>query len=556
MIIQAFRGIGKSYITSAYVLWRLLYDRELKFLIVSAASNLATRFTTQTLSLINTVPVLAHLKPKTGQRSSTEGFDVADCLSSPTPSVWSIGITGQITGNRADIVIADDIEVPNNSATFDQREKLLERTSEFAAILKTGSKAKIIYLGTPQSEDSIYRKLVEDRAYLLRVYPALVPTEKQKMVYGEHLAPYISNISYQEGEPTDPERFDRDELERKRIEYSDQGFALQFMLDTSLADGDKTPLKLHDFIVTDIHESQAPEGGYVWTNDKTFVIDKTTPCLGLTEDRWYRPNRSIGDYIDYTGSMMAIDPAGRGSQGSDELAYCVTKFLNGYIYLVDAGGIFGNEAEQMEFLAGIAKKHDVNRIVVEDYGGGSFTNLLKTTVLRRHSCLIESPTASNRTNKERRIIDTLYPILARHKLIVSPTVIKQEKSQIDQRKMNSEICYSLFYQLTRITSDKGCLRHDDRVDVLALACSHWVNQLQIDAAHSMQARKHDESIKMAEEFLEDFNYYRPDDDSSDDVLHREHNIVSGRFVSNKTKIPSSDDEYVNQIIENIKKGIY
>ena len=50
-IVSAFRGAGKSYITSAYVLWRLLLDPQLNILVVSASKNRADDFSTFCLKL-------------------------------------------------------------------------------------------------------------------------------------------------------------------------------------------------------------------------------------------------------------------------------------------------------------------------------------------------------------------------------------------------------------------------------------------------------------------------------------------------------------------------
>jgi hypothetical protein len=40
--------------------------------------------------------------------------------------------------------------------------------------------------------------------------------------------------------------------------------------------------------------------------------------------------------------------------------------------------------------------------------------------------------------------------------------------------------YCGFYQLTRLTRDRGSLRHDDRIDCLAEAVGYWQDQLRID----------------------------------------------------------------------------
>lgn len=187
--ILAFRGVGKSWITSAYVLWKLWNKRDWKNLIVSASKDRADGFSVFTKRLIMDWPLLADLKPHEGQRDAVIAFDVGGAKPDQSPSVKSIGITGQLTGSRADTIISDDVEVLNNSATSDMREKLRERTKEYSAIIKPHDDAEIIYLGTPQTEDSIYNHLPE--TFDIRVWPARVPTLRQREYYGKKLAGII-----------------------------------------------------------------------------------------------------------------------------------------------------------------------------------------------------------------------------------------------------------------------------------------------------------------------------------------------------------------------------
>ena len=125
-IIQGFRGVGKSWITSTYVVWRLRMNPQLKFLVVSASKDRAYNFTTFTMRLINEMPILADLIPRDDQRNSKVSFDVKPAQADHAPSCSSRGVLGQMSGARADEVIADDVEVPNNSYTQPMRDKLSE----------------------------------------------------------------------------------------------------------------------------------------------------------------------------------------------------------------------------------------------------------------------------------------------------------------------------------------------------------------------------------------------------------------------------------------------
>jgi hypothetical protein len=174
-VIEAFRGVGKSWVTSAFVCWLLYCNPQLKIMVVSASKQRADDFSTFTLRLINDIELLHHLRPRDDQRSSKVAFDVGPAKPDHSPSVKSVGITGQLAGSRADYIVADDIEVPNNSDTQTKRDKLAEAIKEFDAVLKPGG--RVVYLGTPQTEHSIYN-LLPERGYVIRIWPARYPTKR------------------------------------------------------------------------------------------------------------------------------------------------------------------------------------------------------------------------------------------------------------------------------------------------------------------------------------------------------------------------------------------
>ena len=108
LIVQAFRGCGKSWITSAYVLWCLYHNPQEKILVVSASKTRSDDFSTFTQRLIKEVPILQHLAPTPDQRNSKIAFDVGPAEASHAPSVKSAGIFGQLAGSRATRIVADD----------------------------------------------------------------------------------------------------------------------------------------------------------------------------------------------------------------------------------------------------------------------------------------------------------------------------------------------------------------------------------------------------------------------------------------------------------------
>lgn len=474
--VEAFRGIGKSWITSALACHDLYVDNESRELVSSANSKRAKNFTTFTRRLIEEMPLLAHLRPRGGQRDSVEGFDIGPASNAQAPSVMAVGITGQLTGARATRIIGDDIEIPSNSDTVAKRENLAEAVKEFDSVLSPGG--KITYLGTPQTEESIYNKILIPRGYKFRIWPSRVPTRERAEKYGDLLAPMIRRMvdeGVAAGTPIEPSRFDDATLAARELSLGRSTFALQFQLDTSLSDADRYPLRCADFSVVDCRGDMGPVK-FSWASSPELVL-KDHPVAGFTGDRWLRPMFVSKEFDEWQGSVMSIDPSGRGS---DELAYSIVKMLNGNLYLAECKGLTGGYGrENLLKLAHAAKRHKVNHVVIEsNFGDGMFTSLLKPVMAPIYDVTLEE--VRHNTQKERRIIDTLEPILNQHRLAVDPTVISSDAENYNEHPEERATQYGLMYQLTHITKDKGSLVHDDRLDALAMAVAYWVEQMGKD----------------------------------------------------------------------------
>ena len=498
-VIQAFRGVGKSWITSAYVCHQLLLDPSKNILVVSASKQRSDDFSTFTLRLISEMPMLNHLIPNENQRNSKIAFDVGPAPASHAPSVVSKGITSQITGSRADLIVADDIESLNNSATQTMRDKLSEAIKEFDAVLKPDG--NIVVLGTPQTESSLYSVLPE-RGFIPRIWPSRYPTASQRKGYGDWLAPKITKEIEQDpdivSQPTDPKRFDSEDLMEREASYGRTGFALQFMLDASLSDMDRYPLKLSDLVVMSLNPRQGPQKP-VWAASADNMINDL-PNVGLPGDRFYGPLTLGGEpWADYTGSVMSIDPSGRGQ---DETAYAVVKMLNGFLFVTDAGGLPGGYSEDtLKRLSMIAKEQEVNLIRVEaNFGDGMFTQLLKPILSKIHRVSIEE--VKHSIQKERRIIDTLEPPISSHRLVIDRKVIEKDYDSTRSLPPEKALRYQLIYQMSRLTRQKGSLAHDDRLDALSMAVAYWVEQMAQDADKAISNRKEEKLRAELEKFME------------------------------------------------------
>jgi len=163
----------------------------------------------------------------------------------------------------------------------------------------------------------------------------------------------------------------------------------------------------------------------------------------------------------------------------------VIKHLAGTLYVTRAGGFNGGYTEDgvLKPLAMIAREENVNAVIVEsNFGDGLWSQLFKPILHAVHPCSMEE--VRHHTNKEMRICDTLEPLMARHKLVVTPSVIEEDyRTSYGVKDANGKTksAYSLFYQMTRMMREKGALYHDDRLDALAIGVAFFTERLARDA---------------------------------------------------------------------------
>ena len=496
--IQAFRGIGKSWITGAFVLWTLFNNPEKKIMIISASKERADNMSIFLQKLIIESPWLSHLRPKSDDaRWSRISFDV-NCSPHQAPSVKSVGITGQLTGSRADLIVLDDIEVPGNSMTELMREKLLQLCTEAESILTPNDDSRILFLGTPQTVFTVYRKLAE-RNYRPFVWPARYPRKTSN--YEGLLAPQLQSDIDTGAEPwgvTD-DRFDDEDLIEREAAMGRSNFMLQFQLDTSLSDAEKFPLKMADLIVTSVNPDKCPES-IIWCSDPQNVI-KDAPTVGLPGDYFYSPMQLQGEWLPYAETICSVDPSGRGA---DETTAAYISQRNGFLYLHEMRAYKDGYSDNtlLDILKG-CKKYKASTLLIEsNFGDGIVGELFKKHI---HSLQMNIGIEETRANvqKENRIIDALEPILNQHRLVVDRGVIDWDYKSNPDEAPERRLLYMLFYQMSRMCREKGAVRHDDRIDCLAQGVKYFTDAFGISAQEEIKARKRDEWNQMLEAFIDD-----------------------------------------------------
>ena len=496
--IQAFRGVGKSWITGAFVLWTLFNDAEKKIMIISASKERADNMSIFLQKLIIETPWLAHMRPKSDDsRWSRVSFDIL-CSPHQAPSVKSVGITGQLTGSRADLMILDDIEVPGNSMTEMMREKLLQLCTEAESILTPKEDSRIMYLGTPQTTFTVYKRLAE-RSYKPFVWPARYPRKTSN--YEGLLAPQlVEDIENGAGkwDVTD-DRFDNDDLIEREASMGRSNFMLQFMLDTSLSDADKFPLKCADLIVTSVNPKSAPES-VIWCSDPQNVI-KELPTVGLPGDYFYSPMQLQGEWDSYSETICSVDPSGRGS---DETTAAYLSQRNGILYLHEMRAYRDGYSDKtlLDILKG-CKKYEVSKLVVETNFGDGLVSELFRKHLQQTNQRVDVEEVRATVRKEDRIIDSLEPVLNQHRLVIDKGVIEWDFKSNPDEAPERRLMYMLFYQMSRMCREKGAVKHDDRIDCLAQGVQYFTDAMGISAQEAIKERKRTEWNQMLEEFIDD-----------------------------------------------------
>ena len=483
------RGIGKTFIlVAALAAWDLYRDPDAKIPLISKAGKQPKKTLHLIRSWLHSVPFLKHLRPRTNTRArtwrdTTEELDVGPSKAARTPSIASIGIDGQIEGMRGHKLRADDVETEGNTKTFDARQGLAQRANEFDSIASYGNR-EVIIVGTIHHEETLYAELAK-RGYVFRTWPLLFPSDEER--YNErgeerflNLAPgVIRRLASGEAKPGEclfSHRLDAEYVAEKQA-TGRRNFAMQHMLLADLGDAELYPLQLRDLIVFPVNRDKAPVS-IAWgtTNDRggsTRIED--IPSYGFGTDGFFSPIMFDEEWAAYTGTKMWIDPSGRGA---DKTGYSVVSHLNGFLWVKSVGALVGGFApEVLERLALTARDQRVHEILAEDTGNmGMFVSLMEP-VLQKYflepgqdpdfpngwHCQIEGRNST--TQKEMRIIGALEPATSGHRVIVDPSVARNEDFQ---------------KQYTRITHQRNSLPHEDELESVANCIQEWRESLQQD----------------------------------------------------------------------------
>lgn len=489
IMLEALRGEGKSLLTSILAPWLIWRDfvgtggrSTITEMVVSGTKDRADNFAYYVKQLFDVVPELRPMIPRDPDRWANTSFDIEGAVVSHMPTFTSRGVFGRMTGDRAHAILFDDIEIPQNSETQGQKEKLRRRVPEFLDLLVPGG--ILVGLGTPQDEDTIYADM-EEWGFEIRMFPAEYPTAVWMGKHGRKLAPILKRDMEDDptlvGQPIDPERFDAAELQVKKAGGASR-YALQYMLDTSQSDALKFPLKVRDLVVLDFSADAAP-ADFIWSGAREH-IRPDLPALGMGGDTFQSavPVRDA-PWVRFDHRVMALDPAGRGA---DETGLAVVNAAGANLYWCRSRGLQGGYEEDVRVaLIEELERWKPHELVYEDNFGDEILRALLGRWIREAGLQVSLVPVRNLNQKEVRIIDSLEPVMNQHRLAVMPEVVLEDRPG----RGDHPDSFRVFRQMTRLSKARGALLHYDRLDALAIAVRHLTTRMNLTQSDVLRAAK-------------------------------------------------------------------
>lgn len=393
LLLMAFRSCGKSTLVGLFCAWLLFKNPDLRILVLAADTTLAKKMVRNVKRIIERHPLTKHLKPQKPEQWASAYFTVQRPTELRDPSMLARGITANITGSRADIIICDDVEVPNTCDTAGKRTELRDRLSEIEYILISGGSQ--IYVGTPHTYHSIYKQepspeLDEDYALLENYQRLAVPIHDAQ-----------NKIAW-------PERYDWDDINRMKRQTGPAKFTSQMLL---------KPVKIIDSRL-DAKDLQ------IYKENINYCESAQKPIL------------KIGDTV-MTGAAAWWDPSFGSASGDGSVLACLFTDDSGNYYLHHLAMIT-NEAPQnttqdsmsdpatiqCNKVAQILRANHMPSVHVETNGIGKFLPAILRRELAKTATKCAVKEVTSRTNKDQRILESFDVVLAARALHVHKTVLK------------------------------------------------------------------------------------------------------------------------------------
>ncbi|MEZ5814998.1 MAG: phage terminase large subunit [Alphaproteobacteria bacterium] len=436
LLLMAFRSAGKSTITGLFAAWLLYRNPDLRILVLAADFSLAKKMVRNVKRIIERHPLTDRMKPQTADQWASDRFTVKRMIELRDPSVLAKGITANITGSRADIVICDDVEVPNTCDTIEKRRELRERLGEMEYVLVPGGTQ--LYVGTPHNYHTIYadvprKEFGEEQEFLAGFKRLKLP------------------VLDENGESAWIERYSEADIARMKRAAGPNKFASQMMLrPVNIAEGRLNPELLQ-----------------IYEHDLDYAKELNALFLSSHSPLAGEGRGEGGRCIKLVSASAFWDPAFGSAKGDNSVMAVLFADAKGNFYLHHIAYIQNEEISktdeataQCQIVAQIAREHYLPSLSVEINGIGKFL----PNILRNELARAKAPTRvqeiSQTRAKDLRILEAFDAILAARRLYVHRRVL-QTPFMMEMREW-------------RPGANKG---HDDGLDAVAGALAQQPDRL-------------------------------------------------------------------------------
>lgn len=385
LLLMAFRGAGKSTMVGMFAAWLIYRDPNIRIMVLAADLNLSKKMVRNVKRILERHILTRHLKPKGADQWAADRFTVERARESRDPSMMAKGVTANITGSHADIIICDDVEVPNTCDSAEKRLQLRERLAEIAYVLESGGTQ--VYVGTPHHYYSIYADVA--RPEIGEDIPFLDGFERLSLP-----------IMDCHGKSACPERYSKADIAQMKRDSGPNKFDSQMML---------RPVNITQGRLD-------PDALQFYTGDVEY--DRTVNALYLGHQQM-------------VGASCWWDPAfgHQENRGDDSVLAIVYGDMGGNFYLhhlhyieIDPHSDVDEATQQARIVADLAKKYYIPAISVETNGIGKFLPNILRKALVKVSCPARVQEKHNTTKKSTRILESFDAVMAAGRLFVHKNV--------------------------------------------------------------------------------------------------------------------------------------
>jgi hypothetical protein len=389
LLLMAFRGAGKSTLVGLFCAWQLYRAPDTRILVLAADHALATRMVATVRRIVGRHPLCTTLLPDHAEGSwASDRFTVARPAVLRDASMMAAGISGNITGARAEMIICDDVEVAGNCDTPAKREDLRERLTEAEFVLVPGG--TMLFVGTPHCADSLYAE-DGDRPPLAGYRRLVLP------------------LLDREGHSAWPERFSDEEVAKLRTRVGPLAFRRQMLLEPVAEEA----ARLDPALIA----PYAAEPDYREANGRgvlTLMGTRLVSGGGWWDPAFGRPGSGTKPGQGDASVVAATYADATGRHYLHRVAY-VTH---------DPGAADDPATQQCRAVAAIARDLLLPVMRIETNGIGAFLPGLLRQELSRAGVTCAVKEMTSRIPKEQRILGALDPVLAARRLSAHDSVFR------------------------------------------------------------------------------------------------------------------------------------